>query len=135
MRRIERNRRRRREGYSIVLVLVVISLAGAALFVVGRVSNDFLFESNQAHAEACRRNLAASALAWARQHPDRLRRLGPAGKISLDADGLKVRDARVEVRALKPDGGRTRVRLDLRFRCGRRHLKRTEEYVIIDPRK
>jgi len=137
MRPLRPHQRRRagRQGYAILLALLMISLVGAAVFVLARVSNDFLFEADQAYGNACRRNLAASALAWARQHPDELRKAGPARAISLEADSLKVHDGRLRLTPLAPAGKLARVRLHIRFRCGRSDQKHTDDYLIAPDRK
>jgi len=122
--------RAKRDGYALIAAVVAVALAGVAILVLSSGSNGLLIEADRAHAEACGRNLAASALAWARDNAAKLPPAGQAGPVRLDAEALDIPGAAVDIVPLEPDGSLLRVRIDVQCRRGRINLKRSTTYVL-----
>ena len=54
----------RKNGFVLVVVIVLIAVVGLEMFVLAGGSNTMLFQANNAYLQACESNLVASGLAW-----------------------------------------------------------------------
>lgn len=107
----------KRQGYTILLVLAVLSLVGAALLVLADTSDSLALDGNRAYTDACKRNLTASGLAWLARHGSRRPKDDLAKGIDLDVKNLRQGRLRVAVTA---DG---QSRITTECRSGRMVLK------------
>ncbi|MHC4457738.1 MAG: hypothetical protein ACYS0I_11765 [Planctomycetota bacterium] len=58
----------RQNGFVLVLVIAAMAAIGAEMFVLAGGSNTMLLQSDIAYLRACKRNLVASNLAWAKRN-------------------------------------------------------------------
>lgn len=85
---------RTRRGFMIVLVLATLSLVAVAVVVLAAISGEIRFDAERDRATALERNAAASALGWAKLHPQDANSidlpagdlLGPGGALSVSRD-------------------------------------------------
>ena len=83
----------RRGGFALILVILLMSLFGVALFVLASTSRTMMFETTRATLEAGSTNLAASGRAWAQQNKEELRKHKNGHAIQLNVDDLVIREA------------------------------------------
>ena len=58
----------RRNGFVLILVVVIIAAFGLEMFVLAGASNTILFQSDSAYLNAVEHNLMESGLAWAKKN-------------------------------------------------------------------
>ena len=104
---------RARRGVLLIYVLVIVAALGAAAAVLTDACASLAFEARETYLDACARNLAASAAAWA----DRNGAAVPAEGRELDVSALGVPGARLSVAPAAAPG-----RVEIRLSC--RHGKR-----------
>ena len=83
----------RRSGFALILVILLMSLFGLALFVLASTSRTMMFETTRATLEARSTNLAASGRAWAQHNKEELRKHKNGHAIQLNVDDLVIREA------------------------------------------
>jgi hypothetical protein len=83
----------RRSGFALILVILLMSLFGVALFVLASTSRTMMFETTRATLEADSANLAASGRAWAQHNKEELRKHKNGHAIGLNVDDLVMREA------------------------------------------
>ena len=111
---------RRRRGLALVLVIITLALAGGMVAVLAAAMGSMDFTTRRMTSDARRRNLEASAAAWAARAAA-AGRLKPGGK-SLDVDALSIPSAELKV-TLAPDG--KTLRIDAAYVYHQRPVRRT----------
>ena len=119
-----------RNGYVIILAVTAIALVGAALFILAGLANSLLFDANQAYLEACNRNLAASALAWAQHNRSKISASSKTEQIQLDVSYLDIPDGDLRITLLEPGGKPSRLQINTQCRRETMKLKRSDTYLI-----
>ena len=122
--------RMKRNGSAIVLALVAVSLVGSAVAILSASSSEMVFDANRAYLEACSRNLAASALAWAHHHRRRPAASRPAGEVPLDVEDLEIPNASLRVALTPLKGDCVGVRIASQCRRSRLPLNRQHTYRL-----
>lgn len=123
--------RPRRKAFTLVLVAVSIALIGGALVVMTSNSQSILHETARVQRRAELRCLAASALAWGRQHPERLAAAAADDRpIDLDVAALDIPHAAVRLTVSRPDAGAMRVQIDASAGKARGRLRANDRYVL-----
>ncbi len=113
-------RRRRDSGYAMMLAIMAMVLAGMALAVLGAAMNSMNNETRRQVADARRRNLQASAAAWA-DRASAAGRLKP-GEKALPADTLAIPGAELK---LTVDADGKTVRIDAACLLRRQTVRRS----------
>jgi hypothetical protein len=123
-------KRRRQQGFVLILVIMAIIVFGINLFVLSGIAKTMQFESNAAYLNMCRRNLLASGLVWAKEN---IRNKGGEifdKTIQLDVDKMKIRDSALNVTIHRLSDGRAEIQIGTSCSRGRRTLKGTDKYGI-----
>ena len=122
--------RRTKPAFSIIIVVAMIALVGAAAFVLTEASKDLMFQADRAYLDACERNLAAGALAWAKLHAAEAKAPPTAKPRSLNADPLRIPGGAVSVTWVESTD--TPVKVRITSRCERNDVVRNHrrEYSI-----
>lgn len=79
---------RHQRGFAIITVLFILALIGGALLLLGDASISLQETSQQAYAQACKRNLTASGLAWLEKNAPSAGKADFTAGIELDAKYL-----------------------------------------------
>ncbi|MHC4716523.1 MAG: hypothetical protein ACYS5V_06110 [Planctomycetota bacterium] len=119
--------RARNKGFSIVVALAMLVLAGAALVVLAHASGAMAMETQTALCRARADNLIASGRAWAQLRADR-----PAKDRQLSTDALAVPGGELTV-SLSPAGDKVTLRIQAACRRGRWPFRRTVTEVLPAP--
>lgn len=120
----------RRKGFVLILVITAIAVIGIEMFVLTGVANTMQFQSHGAYLQACRRNLTASGLAWARQNiPDKTGEVVPQ-TIELDVSRMDVRGAGLELTVSSPSDRKAEVLIRTSCTRGRQTLRGENKYEI-----
>ncbi len=83
----------RRGGFALILVILLMSLFGLALFVLASTSRTMMFETTRATLEAGSTNLVSSGRAWAQHNKEELRKHKNGHAVGLNVDDLVIREA------------------------------------------
>jgi hypothetical protein len=119
-----------RQGFVLVLVVLIIAAMGAEMFVLSGLSRDMLFESDRAYLEAAEHNLALTGLAWAK---DNIRRHNTelfGRKTELDAAKMGISDASLSVILDVPREGAVEVEVKTSCRRSGRTLTRRHSFGV-----
>jgi hypothetical protein len=123
-------KRRRQQGFVLILVIMAIIVFGIELFVLSGIANTMQFESNAAYLNACRRNLLASGLVWARENIRKKDGEIFDKTIQLDVDKMNVRGSVLNVMIHRLSDGQAEVQIGTSCSSGRQTLKGTDKYGI-----
>ena len=122
-------KRARRNGFTILLALMCLSLVGAAVVILAATSRDLLFESDRAYVEAYSRNLTASALTWADVNRKKIEDMSEGKELRLDVEGLDIPDASLRLAPLQVTDEGVKVGIAIECRRNKTDLKRSNTYI------
>ena len=120
----------RRNGFVLILVIIVMALIGVVMFVLTEGANTMLFQSNRAYLEAVERNLIASSLTWAKQNIESQKAEIFKRTIDLDIADLDIQDATLSVVVVPARGKEAEVEVSTSCSRGRRTLRHHDKYKI-----
>jgi hypothetical protein len=123
-------KRRRQQGFVLILIIMAIIVFGIELFALSGIANTMQFESNAAYLNACRRNLLASGLAWARENGGDKSGEVFDTTVQLDVKKMNIRGSVLDVTIRRTSDGRAEVQIDTSCSRGRRTLKGAGKYGI-----
>ncbi|MFQ6034586.1 MAG: hypothetical protein ACE5NM_01910 [Sedimentisphaerales bacterium] len=120
----------RKNGFVLILVIMVVGLIGVVMFVLTEDANTMLFQSNTAYLEAVERNLVTSGLAWAKHNLIGDKEQIFHKTIGLDVTDLNIRDANLSI-VIGP-GRDKEIEVEVSASCsrGRRTLRHHDRYKI-----
>jgi hypothetical protein len=128
--------RKLRNGFVLILVITAIAVIGIEMFALATVANTMQFQSHTAYLQACRRNLTASGMAWAKQNiPNKAGESAPQA-IKLDVGEMNIRGSGLDltVSSVSPSaaGSDRRVEVLIKTSCsrGRQTLRGESKYKI-----
>jgi hypothetical protein len=123
-----KDRKKRQNGFVLVIVMVILALVGTYMIVLTNNANTLLFQADRAYLEACDQNLTASGLAWARKN------IGSAktstGAFELDAAAMNIRGAVIRVDVSAGKKGMLQVQVSTSCSRGRQSLNFTRKFTI-----
>jgi flagellar basal body-associated protein FliL len=114
---------RRRKGFVMLLVLMVLAMIGVMTGVMAFTSRSLLADANRQRADLAGQNLRASALAWTAIHRSEMK---PNKVISLEAASLGVSEGELTV-TLQDDG---RVQVATAFEQGRMKIHKAAVFRL-----
>jgi hypothetical protein len=117
-------------GFSLIIVLVVLSLVGVAIFILAEISRSIIFESNMAYVQACRRNMTASALAWASENHKDITADKKPKVISLDIETLGIKGGSLAIEWLETGNKTAEVEITTKCKSGRITLDSKNTYRL-----
>jgi hypothetical protein len=127
---MKKMKRRRQHGFVLILVIMAIIVMGIEMFALSGIASTMQFESNDAYLKACRRNLLASGLVWAKENTREKSGEIFDKTIQLDVSQMKIRDSALNVTIHRTLDGQAEVQIDTSCSRGRRTLKGTGKYGI-----
>ena len=119
-----------RQGFVLVLVVLIIAVMGAEMFVLGGLSRNMLFESDSAYLEAAERNLELTGLAWAKGNIGRRNADAFGRKTDLDTARMGISDASLGVVLGVPQEGAVDVEVNASCSRSGRTLTRSHTYHV-----
>jgi len=123
-------KQQRQQGFVLILVIMAIIVMGIEMFALSGIAETMQFQSNDAYLKACRRNLTASGLAWARENVRNKSCEIFDKTVPLDTDKMNIRDSALNVTIHRTSDGRAEVLIDTSCSRGRRTLKGAGKYGI-----
>jgi hypothetical protein len=120
----------RRQGFILTYVIVLLGLVGVVMFVLTGGANTMLFQADAAYLQAVDRNLAASALVWARHQASQAQPAVSGQLIPLDTSSLAVSRAGVAVRITERDNATVGCRIETSVARGRQSISEVRKYVL-----
>jgi hypothetical protein len=111
-----------RNGFVMLFVIAILGLTGIYMIILAGVSSTIIFQTNQAYLEACRQNLTASGLAWAKKNVN-----APAGDVSLDTADMNIKKAALSIALQKKS-----LQIEINTSCsrGRQTLNSTRKFTL-----
>ena len=114
----------------LIIVIMAISVIGIEMFALSDIANTMQFQSQNAYLKACKRNLLASGLLWAKENT---RKKGSEifGKtIQLDVSKLNIRVSALDVTINIASDEEAEVQINTSCSRGRQTLRETGKYRI-----
>ena len=122
--------KKEKNGFVLMLVIVIMALIGAEMFVLARGSNTILFQSDTAYLQAVERNLAASGLAWAEKNIKGENKESFNKTVELDITDIDVRRSNLRVTIGAPIDKEAQVQINTSCSRGRQTLTSDGKYRI-----
>ena len=114
-------------GFTIIAALGVILMLGIILLLMAAGSGVMMHDLHRMRFETNRRNLEASAIAWAKHQASNS---NAGGDHELDTRQFDLPDSSLKVSIAPAEGGKQRVEVEAVCRFGRRTGWRTSNHVI-----
>ena len=122
--------RRLRNGFVLILVITAMAVIGIEMFALAGVANTMQFQSHTAYLQACRRNLTASGLAWARQNTPNKAGESALQAIKLDIGEMNIRGSDLDLTISRPSDEEAEVLIRTSCSRGRQTLRGENKYKI-----
>jgi len=129
-RKSEIGNRKFQGGFVLILVIIAMAVIGIEMSVLASVGNTMQFQSHRAYLQACRRNLTASGLAWARQNIPNKTGEGVPEAIKLDTGEMNIRGSDLHLAISRPSGKEAEVLIKTSCSRGRQTLKGETRYRL-----
>jgi hypothetical protein len=123
-------KRRKRNGFVLVLVITVLAVIGIQMFALAGIANTMQFQSHTAYLRACERNLLASGLGWAKQNIENEGGEILDKTIELDVSRMDIRGSALGVTIGTLSDGEAEVQINSSCTRGRQTLKGDRRYRI-----
>ena len=119
-----------RSGFVLLVVILVMAIIGIEMSILGSIANTMQFQSQTAYLQACRRNLTASGLAWARQNIPNKAGEGVPGAIKLSTGEMDIRGSELDLTISRPPEKEAEVLIKTSCSRGRQMLKGEYRYKL-----
>ena len=117
-----------RKGFVLILVIVILSLVEVCMIVLACNANTFIFQADRDYLEACRQNLVASGLCWAKKNVDAPKTT--AGVIELDTADLNIKTATLSVAVSEKHKGTAQVEINTSCSRGRQTITSSGKFTV-----
>ena len=114
----------------LILVIIAIAIIGVEMFALADIANTMQFQSQTAYLKACRRNLLASGLLWAKENTREKSSEIFDKTIQLDVSKLNIRASALDVTISIASDEEAEVQINTSCSRGRQTLKGTGKYRI-----
>jgi len=123
-------KKRRQQGFVLIFVIMMIFIIGIEMFALSNIANTMQFQSQNAYLKACRRNLLASGLLWAKENTRNKSSEILDKTIQLDVSKMNIRDSALDVTISIASDEEAEVQIDTSCSRSRQTLKGTGKYRI-----
>ena len=123
-------KKRRQQGFVLIIVIMAIIVIGIEMFALAGIANTMQFQSQNAYLKACKRNLLASGLLWARENIRNKSSEIFDKTIQLDVSKMNIRDSALDVTIRRISDNEAEVQVDTSCSRSRQTLKGTGKYRI-----
>ncbi len=121
---------KRRKGFVLILVLLILSVIGLEMFVLTSGSNIILFQADTAYLRVCERNLMTSGLAWAEKNiKDKNKEIFDKA-IELDITNMKIKSAALRIEISAPANEEKEVKINTMCSRARQTRSSTNKFRI-----
>jgi len=120
----------RHRGFVLIFVIMAIIVIGIEMFALSDIANTMQFQSQNAYLKACKRNLLASGLLWARENIRNKSSDIFDKTIQLDVSKLNIRASALDVTISIASDEEAEVQINTSCSRGRQTLKGTGKYRI-----
>lgn len=120
----------RQNGFVLIIVIMAISVIGVEMFVLSDIANTMQFQSQHAYLKACKRNLLASGLVWAKENIREKSGEIFDKTIQLDVSKLNIRVSALDVTINIVSDEEAEVQINTSCSRGRQTLRETGKYRI-----
>lgn len=114
----------------LIIVIMAISVIGVEMFVLSDIANTMQFQSQHAYLKACKRNLLASGLLWAKENIREKSSEIFDKTIQLDVSKLNIRVSALDVTINIVSDEEAEVQINTSCSRGRQTLRETGKYRI-----
>lgn len=114
----------------LIIVIMAISVIGVEMFVLSDIANTMQFQSQHAYLKACKRNLLASGLVWAKENIRKKSSEIFDKTIQLDVSKLNIRVSALDVTIITASDEEAEVQINTSCSRGRQTLRETGKYRI-----
>ena len=88
----------RQRGFVMLIIIAILALIATYMIILASDMNIFAFQSDRAYLEACRQNLTASGLVWARKNVNALKNTNST--VDLDTAAFGIKNSALSVKLL-----------------------------------
>ena len=128
--RLTISNRKSRNGFVLILVIIAIAVIGIEMFALAGVANTMQFQSHTAYLQACRRNLTASGMAWAKQNIPNKAGESAHQAIKLKTSEMNIRGSDLDLTISPSSNGQVEVLIKTLCSRGRQTLRGEGRYKI-----
>jgi type II secretory pathway component PulK len=120
----------RRNGFVLVIIIMAVAIMSVAMYAFSDMMNTMQSQSQTAYIRACRRNLQASGLVWAKENIRNKSGEILDRTIQLDVSKMNIRVSALDVTISRTSDNRAEVQVDTSCSRGRQTLNSSDKYGI-----
>ena len=121
-------RKSKPDGFVMLIVIVILALIGIYMIVLASDANTFIFQADRAYLEACRQNLTASGLNWAKKNVTTLK--STTGSAELDVADMGIKNAALSVKLFVGEKGKSQIEIKTSCSKARQRLSSVKKLAI-----
>jgi len=118
----------RQNGFIMLFVIAFLALIAIYMILLTNDSNTIIFQTNRAYLEACKQNLTASGLIWARKNIGTKDISGNA--VELDTADMNLKGAALSVAVSAVQKGKAQVKINTSCSKTRQRLTSAEKFTV-----
>ncbi|MGD0573603.1 MAG: hypothetical protein ABSB11_11390 [Sedimentisphaerales bacterium] len=118
----------KQSGFVMLIVIAILALIGMYMIVLASEANIFGFQADRAYLEACRQNLTASGLAWAKKNANTS--MTTAAAVELDTADMGIKKAALSVKLSVGEKGKSQVEIKTSCSKARQRLSSVKKLAI-----
>jgi hypothetical protein len=122
------NIKKRNRGFIMLMVICILALIAIYMIVLTSDSNTFIFMSDRAYLDACRQNLIASGLNWAKKNAEVSKTA--IGPVELDTSAMGIKNAVLKVKVTSAEKGKSQVEINTFCSKARQRLNSAKKFTI-----
>jgi hypothetical protein len=122
------NTKKRNNGFIMIMVICILALIGIYMIVLTSDANTIIFQADRAYLEACRQNLTASGLNWAKKNADVSKTA--IGPVELDTSAMGIKNAALRVKVIAEEKGKPQVEINTSCSKARQRLNSVKKFTI-----
>lgn len=122
------NLKARNNGFVMLIVISILALIGIYMIVLASDANTFIFQADRAYLEACRQNLTASGLAWAKKNSNTS--MTTTAAVELDTADMGIKNAALSVKLSVGEKGKSQVEIETSCSKARQRLSSVKKLAI-----
>ena len=120
--------KKNRKGFVLIFVIVIFALIEMYMIILTGNANTFIFQADRAYLEACRQNLTASGLTWAKKNVNTSKTADSV--IELDTGDMNIKKAALSVAVSAGQKGMTEVQINTSCTRGRQTVTSAKKFAF-----
>ncbi len=120
--------KKNRKGIILIFVIVVFAMVEMFMIIMAGSSNTFIFQADRDYLNACKQNLTASGLTWAKKNISSSK--AHVSIIELETNDMNIKNSALKVTVIGGEKGSVQVKINTSCTRGRQTITSDQKFMI-----